>query len=322
MNNKHLLENRKANLTEKYEAIFNHRENTLNEGDKITLTRQLAQLESEIKKVENELKNTHKITRNIPDLRSYLINRVDQKRRLRQAIAAHNKQYPFLCLIHGGKYQCHDRFFDCLVHYDLPQLTQFEEIPCHFLHCRFYKGISDLHQEISDALCDKLGIFANNPVDIMQAIAKERRPILFYASMCTEDWSQGGMDLVLEFIKFWSTWSLPANTKHLLLICLSVNYIDESQGFFNRLFKKTSLNDQIRQALQDLQFSELGVNGIVLPELKNIIKQEVEHWVNTHLRDCLEIFSPEIEKMFKSGKNKTMQDIVDQFSRIIKDHCT
>jgi len=54
---KELLEKRKGNLTEEYEAIFNQRESTLNAGEKVALKRQLAQLEAKIKKVECELEN-------------------------------------------------------------------------------------------------------------------------------------------------------------------------------------------------------------------------------------------------------------------------
>ena len=64
-----------------------------------------------------------KTPKNIDKLLLYLINRTDQKIQLRQAIKAHDKRYPFFCLIHGDKYQCHDRFFDRLVRYDLPKLT-------------------------------------------------------------------------------------------------------------------------------------------------------------------------------------------------------
>ncbi len=52
---KQLLENKRENLIARYQATFNQRENTLNEGDKIPLANQLSQLKTEIKEVEVQL---------------------------------------------------------------------------------------------------------------------------------------------------------------------------------------------------------------------------------------------------------------------------
>ena len=51
---KQLLENRRKNLMAQYEATFNQRENMLGDGDKVPLTNQLSQLETEIKEVEEQ----------------------------------------------------------------------------------------------------------------------------------------------------------------------------------------------------------------------------------------------------------------------------
>jgi len=278
--------------------------------------------------VVNEVAPSEKIKKNGPDLRSYLINRTDQKIELRKAINAHDKQHPFLCLIHGDKYQCHDRYFDRLTQYDLPDLISVLDdngIPCNFIPCRFHKGVDTVHQEILEQLItfsEKLGCFSDDCSGIINTIAKEESPILFYASMCTKDWSQsGGIKLVQEFIKFWADWSLPSNN-HLLLICLSFTYIGEPTSFLDRLRKKIPIDDQIRQEFAQLKFNKFGVNGIVLPELKNIQKQEVEDWVREHLRSYLEIFQLEIEDIFKSDDKKTMEDLVNKINPILKEHCT
>jgi len=275
----------------------------------IELIKQYPQGLSNLSKAINEVAPPNPIDEehiNVNDLRPYLINRTDQKRELLKAIKAHNKQSPFFCLIHGDEDQCHNEFFDRLVQYEMRQfrLVSDNDILYKLLSCRFYKGIDTLHQEILDNLNENLSRFYDELSEIIDAIVKEKRPILFYTTMSTDDWSQGGMKLVHEFIKFWKKCRLPANHNHFVLICLYFKYTEEPIKFF-RWRKKTSINDKIRQEFQQLKLDEFGVDGIVLPELKNIKKIEVEEWVDKHLYLVSDIMQQKIDNLFKSP-NETM----------------
>jgi len=276
--------------------------------------------------VINEVTQKPNLPKSATDIGVYLINRLDQKIKLRQAIRAHNKKYPFLCLIHGDEHQRDDRFFDSLVQDELPKLTLTpdNEIPCHFFSCRFYKGIDQVHHDILYYFNKKYNCDLDSS-KIITTIEKEKRSILFYTSMSTENWSKsGGMKLIHEFFKFWANWSFPSEHNHLLLICLYFNYIEKPTNFLSRWRKKnkTSINDKIRQEFQQLNLDKFGVNCIVLPELKNIIKEDVENWVKEHLRDCLDILMPEIDKLFKSEtEEKTMEYLVKQLKPILEKHC-
>lgn len=267
-------------------------------------------------------KNNFRNQNNIPDLRPHLINRTDQKIELRKAIRKHNKKYPFFCLIHGDNSQYHDRYLERMVRYDLPKpITLYDnDIPCIPLSCRFDKDVDTLHEEILEQLKDKY--ISDNLSEIIDLIRREKRSILFYTSICTKDWlNSGGMKPIHDFIKFWKNWSFPSHHNHLLLICISFKYTEEHSNFFSRWFKKNSINNKIRQEFEQLNLDEFGVNGIVLPELENINKSEVEDWAITHLRDYLEILKPEIDSFFHSDQTKTMEDLVKKFTPLLK-HCT
>jgi len=261
--------------------------------------------------------------KNYPDLRPYLIGRQKQVMSLLKAVNVHDKQYPFLCLIHGDQHQCHDRFFDRFVKYDLPKLklVSDNEISYNFLPCRFYNGVETLHQEILERLSERLYCFSDGYSEIIDVIAKEKGPFLLYASMCTSDWlHSGGIKLVQEFIKFWANWSLPSRDS-LLLVCLSFSYTGEPTNFLSR-WRKKIVENQIRQEFKRLKFEEFKVNGIVLPELENIRKYEVEDWVKEYLWDCMDIFKPEIKELFKSSEKRSMEDLVEKLGPILKEYCT
>jgi len=265
---------------------------------------------------------------NVDDLRPHLPNRRPQESKLGHAIQRHHhKQRPLLCLIHSDESQCSDRFIDRLVQYYLPQVVPCEGITPYFVHCHFSQDI-DLHQEISEQLASRLGMnpFAQ-PSEIVEAIMMEQSPIIFYTDMCTKNWSGcGGMKLIHDFIEFWAKLDIPSTHNHLLLICLYFNYKDiKPKHFFARWFKKKSINDQIRaefELLKKENFSEkFGINGVVLPELMDIEKEEVEAWARAHLRSVLDSVQPKIDDLFKSPEEtipmcdlaRALREILEEF---------
>ena len=312
---KQLLENRKANLMAKYEAIFNQRESTLNEGDKIPLTYQLEQIDKEIKKVEHELENISpkKYKLNVDDLRPYLSNRKPQERKLSKAIRKqHNKQQPLVCLIHSDDCQHSDKFLERLTKFYFPSVGYKNGITSHFLNCDFSDSIDDLHQEILEGLGEKLlGDRLVSRTEIIDVIVHEQNPIMLDISMSTNDWLKcGGIKLIYEFIKFWKEFEFPVTHNDLLLVCLRFNYKNtEKNNFLTRWFNKKSINDQIRKEFKRLEnedFSKnFGINGVVLPELQNIAKEDVEKWVNAHLPTVSDSVRVKIDELFKSP-NETM----------------
>jgi len=102
------------------------------------------------------------------------------------------------------------------------------------------------------------------------------------------------------------------------LICLYFNYKDiEQANFLTRWFKKKSINEQIREEFRRLEnenfLKKFGINGIVLPELVNIEKEDVEGWAKEHLRSVWDIVRPKIADIFTSPdetlENSSVQSV-------------
>jgi len=290
----------------------------------IEFIEQYSQGLSHLSKVINEVTKTPNLPNNPRDIGAYLINRQDEYKLLGDAISKHDKQYPFLCLIHGDKYQHHHRYFQRLVLYDLPKYNRYKafgnETP------KFLSGIFRKNTNVCEAILvgiSSLFNFYSKKIDeIIKAIETENAPILFYAILCTEDLQLGEMELIHQFLKFWANESFKFKSKHLIMICLYVNYTEKRTKFFNRWRKKTSINNEIEQKIEQLKLDELGVKGIVLPKLKNISKRDVEDWAAEHLRDYLDILTPEIDKLFQSEtEEKTMEYLVKQLESILNERC-
>jgi hypothetical protein len=291
---------------------------------------QLTKLLEVINKVapNNKVAHPKKYKVNFGDLRPHLPNRRPQERKLGKAIKGHcDKQRPLLCLIHGEEYQCNERFVDRLAEYYLPTVVPGDGITSCFVHCDFSEDIDELHQEISQQLASSLKI---NPLappsEIVDAIIRERSPIIFHTDMCTKNWSRcEGVKVVYNFIEFWAKLALPSTHSHLLLICLYFNYKDvEQANFFKRLFKKKSINDQIREEFRQLEnenfLEKFGINGIVLPELVNIEKEDVEAWAKEHLRSVWDIVRPKIADLFTSpDETMAMYDLARELRKILEE---
>ncbi len=77
---KQLLEKKREKLIVRYKVTFNQRENTLNEGDKVPLTNQIRQLETEIKEVDAQLQGGDTVS--VPTLKKSSIELYNHLKRL------------------------------------------------------------------------------------------------------------------------------------------------------------------------------------------------------------------------------------------------
>ncbi|MDM8557681.1 hypothetical protein [Candidatus Parabeggiatoa sp. HSG14] len=261
------------------------------------------------------------------DLRPHLPNRRPQERQLGKAIQTHHdKQRPLLCLIHSNECQCSDSFVDRLAKYYLPTVIHGDGITSHFIHCDFSEDIDDLHQDISEELSLKLlGKRFVSDSEIVDAIVNERNPIILHSDMCTKNWSRcGGIKVIQNFIEFWAKLELPPTHRHLLLICLYFNYKDIKQSRLKSWLQKKSINDQIREKFKNLEkenfLEKFGINGIVLPELTSIEKEDVEAWAREHLRSVSDIVRPKIDNLFKSpDETIPMCDLARKLRKILEE---
>jgi len=292
----------------------------------IELIEQYPQGLTHLSKVIDKVAPQKKIKLNIPDLRPHLANRGSQENKLTNVIRHHNKQFPLVCLIHGDECQCSDNFLERLEKFYLPTVVHGDWIISHYVPCDFPENVEELHDDISQRLGVEL---LNNRLascsEIVDAIVNKQNSIILHTDMCTKNWSRcGGMKLIHDFIEFWAKWELPPTHNHLLLICLYFNYKDiKPTHFLTRWFKKKSINDQIRAEFGRLEkenFSEkFGINGIVLPELVNIEKEDVYKWAKS-LYSSLDSVKFKIDALFKShDETIPMCDLASSLREILEE---
>lgn len=291
--------------------------------------KQLTELFEVIDKVmtqKNEVVSKKKDQINIDTLRFHLANRREQETKLGRAIHTHhNKHRPLVCLIHSDETQCSDRFVERLAKHYIPKVVARDNIRSHYVPCNF-KEHNDLQQEISEQLASKLGLnpFATD-TEIVNAIVRERSPIIFSIDMCTNNWSLcGEIQLIHNFIDFWAKLKIPESHNHLLLICLYFNYTDLIPINFWNFFKKRSINNKIRKEFIRLEnenfYEKFGINGVVLPELINIERQDVLAWAREHLHgNVLDMVQPKINNLYSDCETISMQDLVTKLREIFED---
>ncbi len=271
-------------------------------------------------KVINEVAPQKNQIMNVDTLRFHLPNRRTQESKLGRAIKTHhNKHRPLVCLIHSDETQCSDRFVKRLAKHYIPRLKiSKENISSHYVPCKLNENI-DLQEELSEQLASKLGLnpFATRS-EIVQAIVSEGSPIIFSTDMCTNNWSRcGEIQLIHNFIDFWANLEIPETHSHLILVCIYFNYKEiRITNFFKRWFEKTFINNKIRQAFIQLEQE----NCVILPELMNIEKDDVEKWAREHLDgNVLDRVRPKINDLFSDYETMAMCDLANKLREILED---
>jgi hypothetical protein len=282
---------------------------------------------TELFKVINKVAPQKKYRINVDTLIFHLANRAEQEDILSTAIYDHNKkQHPFICLIHGDEDQCSDRFVDRLVQYYLPSDIEENSIISYSLYNLYYKNLN-LHNVLSKRLAENLGINRNSTLsEIANAIVSKQSPIIFCADMCTTNcYEYGKIKLLHDFIEYWTKLDLPATHNHLLLVFLYFNYTDiRSSNLLTRWFYNLFINHKIRKEFIRLEnenfLKKFGINGLVLPELINIEKQDVLGWARKHLDDnVFDKVRPKINKLFSDYETIPMCKLATVLYNILEE---
>jgi len=236
--------------------------------------------------------STHTIEREIPALLPYLSDRSHQKFMLADALRPYvesdsqRSDRPLICFIHGSEMECHHWFLERLQKVMLPGLLR---LPDH-------AGLVAEHQlgwpppdmpanGIGNFLLANLGDnFCRNSyataAEVQQKFISMRTPILLYSVILTQDWEENGEVIAEKHLEFWNDW--PDNPGHPVVCCIMAKYKDPAgEGFFRRR-KINNTNKSLCEYLEKLDFTKYpGINGIVLPELVSLQRQDVEEWAGS-----------------------------------------
>jgi len=261
-------------------------------ANRFKLEAQIEEAEAERMAIERRLNELEQSParppgRPIPLLLPYLSDRSEQETALRQALdllIPKKSRRPFLCLIHGDEYECHDQYLERLQHISLPKIFKLDAervaIKDYLLE---WPAAAGARKNFLEALRANLGtkLVGDSMASIQTlsaALCRYEIPVLIHLHLLTEDWLHDGADSTLALIKFWQEWPDLAPGQRLVVV-LSLKYLrPEKLGFLQKR-KMRNLNERIRAFFTELDFSVYGrIHGLALPELKAITRTEVEDW--------------------------------------------
>ncbi len=265
----------------------------------------------------------------------YLINRDKQTTKLISAIKTIRKcpdnTGPLLCFIHSNENQCSDTFLTRLEKELIPDFTLSKEgVASYHINCNI-DNLNDLHESIRISLAEALlsDRYAEVKVtEIIRKVATYPFPVILHTHMYTEHWLDCEKEKLLEsFIRFWSDWNCSLAPNQLLLICVFFHYQDNvKNSWFHRLFKRTSVNQTIRETFENLAkedfLAKFSVPGVVLPELQDIRSLDVEEWARKYLPDCRhpELLR-ELRQIFAEKDKLPMEPVVKEVEFLREKYC-
>jgi len=230
----------------------------------------------------------------IPNLLPYLSDRSYHETELGKALHAHQQskpRRPFICIVHGDEFECHDMFLERLRLVSLPRALKLDTERVYIKdYLLQWPSSAETRQNHFDLVRSHLastlvGDSAASIEEMSIVISRHEAPVMIHTHLLTEDWQHTGTDLLHEFFKFWNDWQDLA-PKQFLFICLCQKYQRiERRGFLQKRKFKT-INSTARSFFAALDFSLYNqLHGVTLPELCAIPRKDVEDWVREHARE-------------------------------------
>jgi len=224
----------------------------------------------------------------IGGLLPYLCDRSEQEAELERALQYRKRNFerrPFVCIIHGDEYECHDMFRTRLRDISLPRLLNLgpasgsiEGIGLQWPPANVTildDALKLFHRNLSGEVVNNRDASSE---ELLKGLSHYTAPILVYSHLGVERWTARS-ELCGAYFKFWNEFpDLPPG--RLVIACLLLTYKrTDKMGLFDK-WRYTKLNRRTRSFLADLDFTAYGnLHGAVLPELCGIHEQEVENWI-------------------------------------------
>ena len=219
----------------------------------------------------------------------YLCDRSEQEAELDRALLYRKKNFerrPFVCIVHGDEYECHDMFRMRMKDNLLPRLLNLgqDSDPIAEIGLPWPPaGVTVLDDALQLFHRNLAGELLNNRdasvEEILKNLSYHTVPVLIYSHLAVQGWAATRSELRDAFIKFWNRFpDLPPG--RLVIACLFLTYKrTDKMGLIDR-WRYAKLNKTTRTFLAGLNFAAYGnLHGVVLPELRGIPEQEVENWI-------------------------------------------
>lgn len=247
---------------------------------------------------------------------TWLINRAQQTHELAKVIQqtqSTNAPRPVVCILHGNDDECHDKFVQRIVEYQLQRLIPSTAlgVPQHFLldlPARGYKSAAELHDFLrADLGANGLANMAATTADISARFAMLRAPVVIQTLMRAEGWSSAAHQTVADYLAFWAQWP-PLAPQQWIIIFLCIRSQRKAKGLFSLFGRKEQDADLGRalagfstiQTLGTQQPAQARIICALLPQLEPISQEDAERWAA----------DPKVQQVF-SGR-----DLVSEVGRI------
>lgn len=247
---------------------------------------------------------------------TWLIDRAQQTYELAKVIQQTQNTSaprPVICILHGNDDECHDKFVQRIVEYQLQRLIPSTAlgVPQHFLldlPARGYKSSAELHDFLrADLGANGLANMAASTADISARFAMLRAPVVIQTLMRAEGWSKAAHQTVADYLAFWAQWPALA-PQQWIIIFLCIRAQPKTKGLFG-LFGRKEQDADLGQALAGFatiqspatpQPAQARIICALLPQLEPISQEDAERWAA----------DPKVQQVFAG------RDLVSEVGRI------
>jgi hypothetical protein len=220
----------------------------------------------------------------------YLLDRSEQEESLVQALTAHRSEKstrPFVCVVHGDERECHMFYLTRMKTRSLPgflsgsSAVEAKNTPIQQFEIKWplnKKTNEDYEESLWYSL--RAETHGGRPVsneEVINFIASHKLSVIIRCFLSTEDLNSSSLNSIDWFFRFWDKW--PEMPNLLFLVAISFKYQRNSNWIRHpvRSWSRSKLNQQLRQYLKQLDFSEYTkIYGTILPELVAIRRSDAE----------------------------------------------
>jgi hypothetical protein len=257
----------------------------------------------------------------------YLCNRSAQEEKLKKRWREHHAnrpRRPFLAVIHGDEYECHDMFIERLLTEALPGLLNLNVSmePFYWYESPSPKAAAG---QFWQSLGDKCLGHPYEPVEALRKLVLKKledsgRPLFVNIGWLTENCEPCDAKLFDSFLQFLEEWpELPANK---VVICgLSLTYQRSKSSASRFGFWQKSPNDKLRGLVERLKVKSSDKFTLaVLPELHAVTRKEAEDWPShPKVRSQRQINKDVITKLYRQSEDRpiAMEELAQKLQELL-----
>lgn len=138
---------------------------------------------------------------------------------------------------------------------------------------------TNLHEDIKAELNEKFS--ATTQKSVSEIIQELNAPVVMDTAISTRDYLRcDNENLIHGFLAFWQQWQAAPQQNHPILICLFIHLEPYKMTWLDRVRGKKDPNVTIKETLANLDFEQLGLHGVVLPEVGGISQEDIDEWAS------------------------------------------